>query len=373
LPEEIHKIISVFDALDLIILTVNLLLMIFARQIMQFIYHGDASDKYFSLRVQVFRAFNLAVVAAFFYYHIYLPGEAKGPGIKLLSVVIVMYLGYVTSHGISNVIHSQYGKRKEIGDTSILIETYHSRLINIVSNLLLTIIMVIAIVRILGFESWLEAGGVLGVIGVFLALTQNVWAPDLFGGLIMLNSRILETGDVIEFQDGERFIAIVHKTRLFHTELLNLVNNHRMMIRNSLLRDRVIHNLSRFASAKGLRERITFKIGYDVSVNSVKAMFAEAFETLKSKCDLPFEKQHGHEVATVDAGDFAVEYAVYYYIKETRKLLYVRFQVIEQIIKTAAEKHIQLSTPIMQAARVDFSAHNQTNGTAGAGFKQGNS
>lgn len=353
MPEAIAKFISVFDALDLLILTVNLLLMALANPIMRLIYHGKESDRYFKLRVQVFRAFNLAVIAAFFYYHIYLPGGEKGAGIKLLSFVIVMYLGYVASHGISLLIHSQYGKCKELNGSTSIVETYHSRLLNIISNLLLTIVMVVAIVRILGFESWLEAGGVLGVIGVFLALTQNVWAPDLFGGLIMLNSRKLETGDVIEFQTEERFTTIVHKTRLFHTELLNLVNNHRMMIRNSRLRDLIIHNLSRFASAKGLRERITFKIGYDVPVETVRAMFAEVFEQLKANSELPIETQHDLEVATVDAGDFAVKYAIFYYTKDIRKILRTRFQVIEHVICCAAKKNIQLSTPILQSAEVD--------------------
>jgi len=37
------------------------------------------------------------------------------------------------------------------------------------------------------------------------------------------------------------------------------------MVSNSKLRGQTIHSLSKFASAKGLREKLTFKIGYDIS------------------------------------------------------------------------------------------------------------
>ena len=61
----------------------------------------------------------------------------------------------------------------------------------------------IACVRILGFDSLLEAGGLLGVMGVFLALTQASWAPDIISGLVILNSRMVEEGDVLQLGDDE--------------------------------------------------------------------------------------------------------------------------------------------------------------------------
>ncbi|MDH5378852.1 MAG: mechanosensitive ion channel family protein [Gammaproteobacteria bacterium] len=342
-----------FDVVDLIVVSINIVLMIFAARIMRVIYHGHDDDKRFILKVRIFRAFNLAIMFAFVYYHMVLPVSEKGPGFKILSLVIILYLSYVVMIGLNTFVHARYGKKKEVDGTNLIVETYNSRLISIVLTILISVIVIVSVVRILGFESWLEAGGVLGVIGVFLALTQNVWAPDLFSGLIMLNSGMLETGDVIEFNAEERGIGVVHKTRLFHTEILNLINNHRIMIRNARLRDLVIHNLSKFASAKGLRERLVFKIGYDVSPERARKMFLQAFDIVTKTEGINIESQHEAEIHTIDAGDHAIEYAFFYYTKDVRNLLRTRFRITEVIILQAQEEGIHLSTPTLHVAYLE--------------------
>lgn len=354
--QDFIEFLSRFDVVDLSVISINILLMLFASRIMRIIYHGADDDKRFLLRVRIFRAFNLAIIAAFMYYHMILPVSQKGPGMKILASIIVLYLSYVVTHGLNTFVHSRYGKQKVLDGKAIIIETYNSRLISIISTLLVSVIVIVAVVRILGFESWLEAGGVIGVIGVFLALTQNVWAPDLFSGLIMLNSGMLETGDVIEFQAEERDLGVVHKTRLFHTELLNLVNNHRLMIRNAKLRDLIIHNLSKFASARGLREKLCFKIGYDVPFEKVRKMFERAFEQAHSDPDVSVEAQHGVEIRTLAAGDYAVEYACFFYTKDVRNILRTRYKIIENILNQAGQENIALWTPVLQHVELDRQA-----------------
>lgn len=345
-----------FDVIDLSVVSINILLMLFASRIMRAIYHGADDESRFILRVRVFRAFNLAIIAAFMYYHMLVPVQERGPGMKVLATLVVLYLAYVVIHAIGTFVHTRYGKRKDLDGKTAVIETYNSRLISIVSSVLISVIVVVAVVRILGFESWLEAGGVLGVIGVFLALTQGVWAPDLFGGLIMLNSGMLETGDVIQFEAEQRDVVVVYKTRLFHTELLNLVNNHRLMIRNAVLRDLVIQNLSKFASARGLREKLSFKIGYDVPPDKVRKMFHRAFERAKNDPEIVFESQHSVEVHVLDAGDYAVEYACFFYTKDVRHLLRTRYLFIEKIVKQANDDDIALWTPTLHQALLESRA-----------------
>ena len=345
--QEMIAFFSRFDAVDLSVVSLNIVLMIFATRIMRAIYHGSDDEKRFIFRVRIFRAFNLAIIVAFVFYHMVLPVSEKGPGMKILVTITILYISFVIIHAINTFVHTRYGKHKEIDGKSVVIETYNSRLISIILTLLASVILIVAIVRVLGFESWLEAGGVLGVVGVFLALTQNVWAPDLFSGLIMLNSGMLETGDVVQFEAEEREIGVVYKTRLFHTELLNIVNNHRLMIRNAKLRDLIIHNLSKFASARGLREKLCFKIGYDVPPERVKKMFQNAFENIKADPESFVEHQHAIEIRTIEAGDFAIEYALFFYTKDVRNLLSTRYRVIENIIIQAQQDGIALWTPIL--------------------------
>ena len=154
-----------------------------------------------------------------------------------------------------------------------------------------------------------------------------------------------EVGDVIEFNDGHSSLGVIYKTKVFHTEILNLVNNHRIMIKNSRLREHTIHNLSKFASAKGLREKLGFKIGYDTSIQKVKTMFNAAYATAKLDADICIEHQYPLEIGIDSAGDFAVEWVIYYYTKEVRQLLRTRQSFIKLILKTAQEYNISLATP----------------------------
>lgn len=351
---DIRDFFLLFGVVDILVIAVNITLMLGASKIMSAIYHDSNDEQKLKTRIQIFRAFNLAIIVAFSYYHLGLPVSEKGVGFKILAIIVILYFSYLFIHILTLYIHDRYGKSKIIDDKKVVIETYHSRMISIVANSLLVLVLMIAIIRILGFDSWLEAGGIIGVLGVILALTQNVWAPDLFSGLILLNSNIVESGDVIEMENrNEIDLAIIYKVRLFHTELLNLVNNHRLMIRNEKLRNLTINNLSKFASAKGLRERICFKVSYEESINEVKNMFGSAFKNLIKKGNKSIDSAHGIEVSTTNAGDYAVEYTVFYYTKDIKKLLITRHVLIEEILLEANRRNILLSTPAMINAAIE--------------------
>jgi small-conductance mechanosensitive channel len=198
----------------------------------------------------------------------------------------------------------------------------------------------------------LEAGGALGVMGLMVAMTQASWAPDIISGLIILNSRFCEDGDVIQFtMDGKEVVAVVFKTKLFHTECLDLANNHRIMVRNGKLRDCGLQNLSRFASARGLREMLLFNIDYQHSEKEVNAMIGRAFAEIDREDGSRIE-QHEPEVMVYDTGDYAVTWAVYYYIKDVRRLLSIRQQFRGYILAEANRSNISLATPVMQNAVV---------------------
>ena len=115
---------------------------------------------------------------------------------------------------------------------------------------------------------------------------------------------------------------------------------------NANLRQYAIHNLSKFASAKGLRENLHFKIGYDTSTIKVREMFDAAYDVIKTQADVVVETQYPLEVGVYDNGDHAVEWVVFYYIKDVSKVLKTRLQMQELFLKTSIEHDISLSTPL---------------------------
>ncbi|RDH81527.1 MAG: small-conductance mechanosensitive channel-like protein [endosymbiont of Galathealinum brachiosum] len=334
------------ELFDYLLIALNLLLLVLAKRILLFFREEESDKSTFILKVQAFRALNLLIILSYGYSNIYLETIDSGPGLKLVSIWVLIYLSYLTKQILSYWVRKKYGKLRDINGESKSIETYTSRLLSLLTGVVIFVIALISIINVLEFNSLLQAGGVIGIIGVFLALTQNAWAPDIISGLIFLNNGMIEEGDVIELDDNGSFIGVVFKTKMFHTEVLNLVNNHRVMIKNARLREFTIHNLSKFASAKGLREQLTFKIGYDVTAEKVRQMFSEAEKRLESDCGIKLGEENTFEIGILNTGDHAIEWGVYYFTKDVKALIKNRQAIRECILKTAQEFDISLATPI---------------------------
>lgn len=358
--------INQFDTLGYVILGVNILLLVFARFILKLVYQQPEKVPHFSRKVMIFRALNLLIIITYGYFRFFQDKEDKSLGFKILAVLAIIYFAYLAMHLAQAFIVRQYGREHEISGKKRFSSTYQTRLLGIFSSIFIGVVALLSIIRLLGFDSVLEAGGVLGIIGFFLALTSSIWAPDIFHGLIILNSDMFSEGDVIQFNDGENIYGLVYKTKVFHTVILNIPNNHRVMIRNSKLRDFTVHNLSKFASAKGLRESLSFKIGYDVSPDNVKDLFETVYNKANEDSSIDIEEQYEFEYGIKETGDHAVEWVFYYYTKEVEKLLLIRQRLLQLMLEISIEKGIALSTPLTHIALAGDSAperinHNEKN------------
>ena len=356
---QLIEIINRFDTLGYFVFGINLLLLIFAKVILKQVYDDPDKVPSFSRKVMIFRALNLLMIIVYGYFKFFKDAagikdgaQTEGLILKLLAVIAIIYFSYLAMHLAHAFLVRQYGKEREVNGKKRFISTYQTRLLSIFSSIFIGIVALISIIRLLGFDSLLEAGGVIGLFGVFLALTSSIWAPDIFHGLIILNSDMISEGDVIQFKDGEEIYGLVYKTKVFHTVILNIVNNHRIMIRNSKLRDFTVHNLSKFASARGLRENLSFKIGYDVNTDAVKDLFESVYETAKEDNSIIIEEQYEMEYGIKDTGDHAIEWQFFYYTKDVEKLMLTRQRLMQLMLETSIEKGISLSTPITHTPQI---------------------
>lgn len=341
------------------LLLINLVLIIFAPYLVTRFSGKELLDGARDFRVNVIRGLNVLVIGLLGHFRFYSEGQSgQGIGVKVLSILVIIYLSYLTVHLIGRFVRVRFGRAVQNAGTGHRIaDTYASRALSIFISVFIAVMALISIIRVAGFSSLLEAGGVIGFVGVFLALTQGAWAPDIISGLVILNSKMFKERDVIRITDGGvEMLAIVYRTLAFHTELLNLVDNHRVMMRNSKIRDQTVHNLSRFASARGLRETLLFKIGYDVSADEVKSMFNSAFEAAVDDADIPIEEQHPLEIRLRDTGDHAIEWSVHYYTKDEFALIKTRQLFREKILEASLKSGISLSTPftLQQSTAVEI-------------------
>ena len=348
MSEKIREFLIQSEPLLYGLLLLIVLLIFLTPRIVRLISNEQLSDGAFDFRVNSWRGLWVLIIGLLGHFRFYSAGQSgQNLGVKLLSILVIVYLTYLASHLIGRFLRVRYGRKIQSATEQRVADTYASRALTIFISVFLGIMALISVIRVAGFSSLLEAGGVIGFVGVFLALTQGAWAPDIISGLIILNSKMLEERDVIKLSDSnESFFAIVYRTRAFHTELLNLVDNHRIMIRNTKVRDYTVHNLSRFASARGLRETLTFKIGYGTSPDHVHSMFEKAYLAACEDGSIALESQYPLEIRVQDTGDHAIEWSVHYYTKDESALVKTRQFFREQILRTSLAEGIDLSTPI---------------------------
>jgi len=343
-----NNIINQHSMIDLFTISASLILFIAATPICKWLHDNEAVNN----RVSMMRFLNFAVIVAIL-TRVWLM-ENNLWLVKITQVLVVLYFAMLLTQVINFFVRRRFGRKRTIKESISIADTYSSRGLSIFAAVVTTVIALVTCLRILGFDSVLEAGGALGIIGLFLAMTQASWAPDIISGLIILNSRLCEEGDVIQINiDGQNIVASIFRTKLFHTECLDLTNNHRLMIRNARLRDQGLQNLSRFASAKGLREVLYFNIDYRHSEDEVSSMIHRAFENIDT-AEKVREEQYAPEIFVYETGDYAVTWAVFYYIKDVKRLLSIKHIIRSYILKESIASNISLSTPILQNNSIEI-------------------
>jgi hypothetical protein len=232
-----------------------------------------------------------------------------------------------------------------------------------------------ALIVIWGANSLLETTGIFGIIFAFLAFTSSVWAPDIISGLIILNTQMLEDGDVVVV-DGYSDEYIINKVSFIYIILYDIRNNHRTLVKNSRFIQSKIDNLSRIASTDGIRKRLVYHIGYpQFEGNSeqrlealkqfksrIEKLFQRAFESACEDNEIKINRNKPFESALTNTGNYALEYSVWFYLERIpnskitatirRHLMGTIYRVNEAIYTASVVEGIDLSTPDLAAVTV---------------------
>lgn len=333
-----------FSAPEIALLCLNICLLLAAPVIVRRLSAPPIATSSPQARLRIFRLLNLLPITLLIGANLVFPEASEVPLLRWIAVLLVLYLSHLGFHITVWIIRARFCKQRSVGDEIHLVETYNSRMLILLAAALFSIIAVLASIQLLQFNSLLQAGGVLGFIGVMLALTQASWAPDLISGLIVLNSRMIEEGDVIQIE-SPLLVAMVFKTKMFHTELINLANDHRIMVRNHQLRNRDLHNLSKFASPRGLRECLLFNIGYEISPSQVRALFDDAWARAQRQIPGVLELQHPPQIRLMETGDHALTWGWFYHTRSVRSVLSTRQSLRELALAASVDHGISLATP----------------------------
>lgn len=353
------------QAAHISIFLISILLFIFAKPLLYAIDQARENDS----RIKILRWLNIIVIslqvldivviqAADDYEHYF---------IKAGLSVMTVYGGLLIYSISSYFSRKKFGLERELDEQKIFLETYSSRLVNIVLMAVITFSTLYALIVIWGANSLLETTGIFGIFFAFLAFTSSIWAPDIISGLIILNTQMLEDGDVVVI-DGYPDEYIINKVTFIYILLYDVRNNHRTLMRNSRFIQSKIDNLSRIASTDGIRKKLVYQIGYpnftqgedraeayQVFMGRIDKMFARAFEQASKDEKICINTNKHFEWALTATGNYALEFSLWFYLERIpntkvtatirKHLMRTIYGVNEKIYAASVIEGVDLSTP----------------------------
>jgi len=300
---------------------------------------------------------------------------------------MIIYAGMFVYSFFGTLSKKRFGRSRMQDNKPIYTETYNSRLVSIVLLAIIVVTTIYGLIKVWGADSLLETTGIFGIFIAFLAFTSSIWAPDIISGMIILNSDILEDGDVVTISDHSNEYIIARVT-LIYVVLYDVRNNHRTLIRNSQFMNNRIDNLSRIASSNGIRQALVYNIGYPkfpdnielrvAALNDFKETIGDLFERANLACneaqEIKINDNKPFEWALTNAGDYALEYTLWIYLeripntKVTSKirqhLMGTIYKVNEAVYTASILEGIDLSTPDIIQAQIQQERSNCARGNS---------
>ena len=352
----------------LAVFVINIGLLIFAKPLVSAIEHSASGVQ---SKTRILQFINLIVLGLHLFDILLISANVKYEYffVKIGITLVTLYLTFFLNSLFAFFSRKRFGSEKKIDDKVIYFDTYSSRLINLLIIVALGITAIYTLIKLWGADSMLETTGIFGIFVAFLAFTSSAWAPDIISGLIILNSQLLEDGDVVMIA-GSKDEYIINKVSLVYVILYDVRNNHRTLIKNSQFLQSKIENLSRIASIDGIRQRIKYNIGYptitannpnerraelDKFCNKIDRMFTSVNTIANENDSIKNNPKRDFEWAMTQTGDDALEFTLWVYLERlpnTKITQVIRSHLMGSlnkinhlVLREAIAEGVDLSTP----------------------------
>ncbi len=325
-----------FSTFDYAVLSINLLLFVFSKPLIQGFKRNDsksAGSKLYALRAINIILFSLYVAALFI--------EGWSKHISLTGLTFL--LAFIASHLLHIFIIKKFGREKEIDGVNYHTETYQSEIFSLLVTLLVLVTSIVIVINIWGMNDWLKATSVLGILAILIFSTKDVWVPDNISGLILLYNNDIEPGAVVKIDELD-LLAIVVQTSLTRTTFRDLKTRHKIVLPNTVIRSSKLEILSK-GPASGLIQFVHFNIAYGISAEKVETLLKTIWEKSCEESNA-LNAEREPEISVVETGDHAVNWRLGYKLKNLYQMLEVECMVKRIAYEVAEEQRIELQTPL---------------------------
>ena len=325
------------EPIHYITFTINLLILIFGKQIINHLSVQTVGASPFQLRL--LKILNAVLFLVYFFavaFQFQLGSNISHTGL----LVLLTYLIWQLTHSL---ILKKYGRKREVEGTSIYVESYTSNNLKLIAILLLWVISGLIFLSLWQLQWLLQTTSFLGALAVLIFTTKDYWLKDFISGIIVISNGNVERGDVIRIPD-ENILAIVLETRTTLTLLRDVIRNHNITIPNSLLLNKQVEILST-ESRKGIYDYVEFNIGYETNSETAHAYLLGVWKRA-CKITATINPEREGVIELIDNGDHAVTWRLLYNLKAEHEIINAR-NVVKQAAFELQDAHgVRLATPL---------------------------
>ena len=319
---------------------INLLILIFGKQIINHLSVQAVGAAPPQLRL--LRILNAVLFLTYFFavaFQFQLGSNISHTGL----LVLLTYLIWQLTHSI---ILKKYGRKREVEDTSIYVESYTSSNLKLIALLILGVISGLVFLNLWKLEWLLQTTSFLGALAVLIFTTKDYWLKDFISGIIVISNGNIERGDVIRIPD-ENILAIVLETRTMLTLLRDVIRNHNITVPNSLLLNKQVEILTT-ESRKGIYDYVEFNIGYETDSEKARAYLLDVWKRA-CKITATINPEREGNIMLVENGDHAVTWRVLYNLRFEHEIATARNAVKLAAFELQDEHGVKLPTPLTHA------------------------
>ncbi len=312
-------------------------------------FESDQQARARVLRLRLINVFLLLFYITDWVVNFYVLGKTQHSEIfiRLSQTGLVLLITYLMINFAHSWTIKRFGKPRDIDDERVHTRTYQSEIIHIIIVLVTLIIGILLLINIWQVTSWLQATGVIGGLLVILFATKESWSHDAVNGLILLYNRDLEPGVVCRIEALD-ILAVTRRISLTQTSFQDLLQKHRIVVTNSVLRNSKIEILHRVGSSHW-QDYVEFNIGYDTPSETVEK-FIQAVWQRAAENEGGLDVERKPTLYLAEAGDHAVRWRVSYPVDSVYRIKQARFALQRAAFDLQSEHGLSLATPLTHQA-----------------------
>lgn len=195
----------------------------------------------------------LIVVVAIYFIVVKLLSDSN----HLLDILMFFAMFYSGIQFVLVIPKLKFNEDIILGGAKIEILTFKTMIYKLLFSISFILIYISILIWYFDITGNIEKAGIIGSIIAAIGFGANVWAPDIYYAFILLRSESMNHGDIVYFDEK---YYLVKRIGIFETILIQCINNNTVSIKNSIIADKKIDNLTQKSKEFGLIDKISLNI-----------------------------------------------------------------------------------------------------------------